>query len=483
MTTLAQQPPIKLFEKQEHAVWYLTQPWIREVLYGGAAGGGKTAFGCLWIISNATKFAGTRWLIARASKTSLRDSTLVTFVDMINKLGLAGQATWHDQGMYFSFTNGSVVNFREAKYYPSDPHYSKLGSTEYTGAFLDEVNEMRSKARDIVLSRLRYRLLDFDISGEKTADMQIVERNDKGVAVTWRKKDGTITRGLTPKLFMSCNPDVGWLRDEFHDPAKSGKLLKKRAFIQALPTDNPYLSQEYLDTLLGLNEQDKQRLYYGNWDYFKNDNWLIRSFDYVKDIFGNQSAKRGEMCLTIDAARFGDDDAQLTVWDGWNIIDQSVFEISETTLIASEARNLQRKYSIANSNIVVDSDGVGGGVADLLPGCYNFVNNSSPIKLDGQHENYNNLKSQCAFYLADRINAREMGCELSLGKDFITQLQKELFVLNKQQSDLNSKLSIITKAEMKTKLNGQSPNILDTAIMRSVLDLKPAPRRGAKRVA
>ena len=39
-------------------------------------------------------------------------------------------------------------------------------------------------------------------------------------------------------------------------------------FIPALPTDNPYLTEEYLNELKSeKNEVIKQRLYYGNFDY------------------------------------------------------------------------------------------------------------------------------------------------------------------------------------------------------------------------
>ena len=37
-------------------------------------------------------------------------------------------------------------------------------------------------------------------------------------------------------------------------------------------------------------------------------------------------------------------------------------------------------------NIVVDTDGLGAGVADQLRGCYNFHNASSPIKTEQEEK-------------------------------------------------------------------------------------------------
>jgi hypothetical protein len=49
-------------------------------------------------------------------------------------------------------------------------------------------------------------------------------------------------------------------------------------FIPALPTDNPYLTEEYLNELKNeKNEVIKQRLYYGNFDY---DDTPGRLFEY-----------------------------------------------------------------------------------------------------------------------------------------------------------------------------------------------------------
>ena len=41
---------MKLLPKQENAVYYLKDNVTKELIYGGAAGGGKSALGVLWLI-------------------------------------------------------------------------------------------------------------------------------------------------------------------------------------------------------------------------------------------------------------------------------------------------------------------------------------------------------------------------------------------------------------------------------------------------
>jgi len=43
---------MKLLAKQNKAVRYLKDSDTTELLYGGAAGGGKSALGCLWLIES-----------------------------------------------------------------------------------------------------------------------------------------------------------------------------------------------------------------------------------------------------------------------------------------------------------------------------------------------------------------------------------------------------------------------------------------------
>jgi phage terminase large subunit len=149
---------LKLLIKQQHAQYYLNDNTTNEVLYGGAAGGGKSAFGCLWLISMCQKYPNTRLLMGRSKLKSLKETTLNTFFELSSRLYIGNQYNYNAQSNIITFDNGSEIVLKDLFLYPSDPNYDSLGSLEITGAFIDECNQVVYKAWQIVKSRIRYKL-------------------------------------------------------------------------------------------------------------------------------------------------------------------------------------------------------------------------------------------------------------------------------------------------------------------------------------
>ena len=155
---------IKLLPKQEEAVWYLNQPHIREVKYGGAAGGGKSALGVLWLNSMCQIHKGSRWLMGRAKLKTLKQTTLNTFFELTSKLECSNWFDYNQQAGEIKYKNGSVIILKDLFLYPSDPEFDSLGSLEVCGGFVDETAQINQKAWQIALSRCRYGLDKFNIT-------------------------------------------------------------------------------------------------------------------------------------------------------------------------------------------------------------------------------------------------------------------------------------------------------------------------------
>ena len=424
---------MKLLPKQENAVYYLKDNETKELLYGGAAGGGKSALGCLWLIEMCQKYKGSRWLMGRAKLKALKETTLNTFFELSSELGINNQFTFNSQSNIIYWNNGSEILLKDLFLYPSDPNFDSLGSLEITGAFIDECNQIVFKAWQIVTSRCRYKLTEF---------------------------------GLIPKVLGSCNPAKNWTYQNFYKPSKSKTLVTHRKFIQALPTDNPHLHQSYLESLLSLDKNSKERLYFGNWEYDDDPATLIDA-DAISDYFNATHIKaEGDKYMTIDVARKGKDNTVFRVWHGWKVIYRYAIDKSPLTTVVNKAKTLQQKYNVPLSHVIADEDGVGGGVVDFL-GCKGFVNNSKALN----DENFNNLKSQCGFKMAEKIMKREVG-EVVLDSQVVKITSEEMEQVKQKDIDKDGKVSLVSKDVVKQMI-GRSPDEWDSIMMRYYFELIP----------
>lgn len=433
---------MQLLPKQENAIYYLKDSTTREVIYGGAAGGGKSALGCLWVIEGCQKYAGSRWLIGRSKLKTLKETTLNTFFELSSKLGLSDQYTYNSQSGVIYWNNGSEILLKDLFHYPSDPEFDSLGSLEITGAFIDECSQITLKAWQVVRSRIRYRLKDFNLS---------------------------------PKILGTCNPTKNWVYRDFYNPSNTGTLSSDKKFIAALPTDNKHLPQSYLDSLLAMEENSKQRLYYGNWEY-DDDPTAIIDFEAITDYFDATHVHRsGNMFMTVDVARLGDDNSVIRVWDGWLSIERLSLSKTDLNELTNEMKRLQIKYSVPLSNIIADEDGVGGGVVDFFK-CKGFVNNSKPLEELGVGgdmftPNYENLKTQCSVLMAQKIQRREVG-EINLSSDVKDRISEEMQQIKYIDADKDGKIKIQRKQDIKKNI-GRSPDDWDCIMMRYYFELEP----------
>lgn len=420
---------MKLISKQENAVYYLKDNETKELVYGGAAGGGKSALGVLWLIEQCQTYPKTRWLMGRSKLKALKETTLNTFFELTTELKINDQFNYNGQAGVIYWNNGSEILLKDLYLYPSDPNFDSLGSLEISGAFIDECNQVSYKAWQIVKSRIRYKLRQYNLS---------------------------------PKILGTCNPSKNWVYAQFYLKDKNGTLAADKKFIQALPKDNPYLPASYLESLLSLDDNSKQRLYYGNWE-FDNDPAKLIDYEKIQNIFTNDFIEGGEKFISADIARFGSDKMVVMVWSGFKVIDIVSMGKSSITEIAQLIRDLAFKHKVPLTNIVADEDGVGGGVVDIL-NCKGFVNNSKAMPVEGVIVQYQNLKTQCYFKLAEMIQAGliYVRCDESV---IIDEMTKELEQVKRDKIDSDGKLRLLSKEDVK-KLIGRSPDYSDALMMR-----------------
>lgn len=429
---------MELSIKQTIALDLLEDKTTNEVLFGGGAGGGKTALGCYWQLKQRLKYPNTRGLIGRAVLKTLKETTLVSLFQIAKMQGLdAGKHyKYNAQMSQIEFINGSVILLKDLYSYPSDPNFDELGSLEITDAFIDEANQVDDKARNIIKSRIRFQL----------------DQNE-----------------LVPKVLYTCNPAKNWTYSEFYKPQVDGTIQSNKRFVASLIDDNPFISKHYKENLLTLDQVSKERLLFGNWEYSNDPSTLIE-YDKIIDCFSSTFVPSGTRYITCDVARFGNDSTVIGIWDGFRV-KLHQYKGKSVVEVADIIKSFQIENQVPSSHIVVDEDGVGGGVVDILR-CKGFVNNSSALEnpITRKKENFDNLKSQCYFKLAQMINDSKLYIDSSgKQKEMIIQ---ELEQVKQKAVDNDSTKGILPKDKVKA-LIGRSPDFSDALAMRMIFEYTP----------
>jgi phage terminase large subunit len=428
--------------KQAEAWKYLNDDVTTEILFGGGAGGGKTQLGCGWLISSCGAYPGTRWVMARETLKRLKETTLRSFFEVCSMWGLRAGIDFiynANDGIIKFPGFGSEIFLKELFAYPSDPNFESLGSLEITGSFIDEVSEVSEMARNVLKTRIRYKLDEYN---------------------------------LTPKQLMTCNPTKKWAYREFYKPWKEGTLKENMRFVQALAVDNPFISKHYIENLKQLPPgATKERLLYGNWEY-DDDPARILEHDEILDLFTNEDDWGDTWYLSCDVARFGQDQTVICIWQGLYCRGIKMYPKTAVNEIVEELQRLCERFKIRRSHVVVDEDGVGGGVVDTFKGCKGFVNNSKAIQ--GKHDviikNYANLKTQCYFEFARLTKSGKIRLYTNSSK-VREMIIEELGQIKQKDIDKDGKISLIPKQVIKQNI-GRSPDISDALMMRMFFELK-----------
>lgn len=426
---------------KQYVTWRLLLDRVTSyILFGGAAGGGKSYLSASWLFTMASSYAGTRWFIGRNELKAIRSSWLQTFYKVVRDSGLEPLSIfkYNAQDNFIQFVNGSRIDLLDLGDEPGDPFFERLGSFEFTGGVIEEAGEVSQAAFDILKARIGRCMNE--------------EHN------------------LYPKILLTSNPKKNWLYYQFYKPFTLGELALGYAVVLATAKDNEYMPG-YTEQLMKITDPGQRERLLGNWEYYAQDLGMIE-YQAILDCFSgavNAKVKTGDHYISADVARFGSDSTVICLWSGLRCERVQMFEKLAVTQVADKINELKTAYSVSVSNIVIDSDGVGGGVSDLLPGARQFVNNSTALEVNYQTQNFANLKSQCYTKLAEMINEREIYINLD-SPDMKANLIQELEQV--KLKDKEGKLGVISKAEVKQAI-GRSPDLSDALMMRMIFELEP----------
>ena len=193
-----------------HRIFRLSAPqrrFCRAVLTGkpryaafvGGVGSGKTYAGCVSALNLSFAFPRNRGVIASGTERQLADTAQRQFFDLLAEQRLESRIVEHSKSeQRVLFHNGSEILFRSMEAYP------RLLSLSLGWFWIDEASTVSPEGFKVLMSRLR-------LGGP---------------------------RPMTG--FVTSNPDMGWLKEVFHDKAWTDDVLLIRAATESnrrLPPD------------------------------------------------------------------------------------------------------------------------------------------------------------------------------------------------------------------------------------------------------
>ena len=416
-----------------------------ELVFGGSAGGGKSMLASLWLMTMCLKYPGIRTLLGRTTLSSLKQTSLNTLFEVLKMSGLESDKhyVYNGQSNTITFYNKSEIILKDLEAKPSDPNFDSLAGIEITCAVIEEASQVTRMAYNIVKSRLRFKLNEYNLIG---------------------------------KILMTTNPSQGFIKSEFYIPYVEERLPNNIKFIPSLPNDNPHLPQSYLDMLNSLPQEQRKRLLMGDWNYneeidslFDFDSIAVSSFKHAP----NPSDKK---YICIDVARFGGDSTVISIWVGLTIVEIIKYNKIDGDTLYNHIKDLISKHGIHPSQVIADSDGVGGFLVDRLR-CTSFVNNSRPL----HEQNFTNLKSQCFVKLSDLIKEGKISINI-LDPSTVDELTQQLLAIKLKDVEKDGKVGVIGKDVMK-KMLGVSPDIADSIMLRMFYEVKNLKSTGRYSIA
>ena len=207
-----------------------------EVLFGGAAGGGKSYGQVIDAELYALKYPGSRQLLLRRTYPELKMSILRMALSIYPQEIFTYSAQDHTG----RFINGSTIDFG---YLNEENNVYRYMSAEFDVIRFDELTHFTEYMYTYLISRLR---------GANGYPKQVKSSTNPG------------------------NVGHGWVKERFISIAPPNTVIKTpqgtRRFIPSKVQDNLFLMQsdpEYVNRLKNLSENEQKALLYGSWDVFE----------------------------------------------------------------------------------------------------------------------------------------------------------------------------------------------------------------------
>lgn len=398
-------------------------------MFGGAKGGGKTFFFCLWF------YLWMCWLINFFGLKPSRRNPPVPLGFMGRKQGIDFRRTtletWkrvippdkyrireHDQ---------EIIILECGKLYygglDDQQRINKFNSAEFAAIGVDQAEETERTDVDVLQGTLRLKI-----------------------------------NGKTPpyKQLYTANPADCWLKEDFIDNPHPGKF-----FIPALHTDNPHLPDSYAETLRNAFRYNKPLLLAyldGNWFSLQATNSLVSAsqlgeLKYVKHYPGHRKG-----VIACDPS-LGGDECVIHALENSKIIATEILHERDPMKIAGAMIVMGNKWNIPN----YAADTTGGLGEAILARVREVKPNAHVISVNSSEGSTNvkafaNVKAEMSWYFMTQV------LEKTLPYIEDEETRNQLIALRFKVVNSDGQIIMEDKAAVKKRI-GRSPDRSDALLV------------------
>ena len=216
-----------------------------EILYGGAAGGGKTKALIMDALFRCLTFPNTTAVIFRRTYQELEDTDIKeALASYPEKL-----ATYNAGRHEFKLANGSKILFRHCE---NEADRFKYSGIEIQFLYFDELTSFEQVVYDFIKTRLR---------AKKSLGVVPIVRS--------ASNPGNIGHGWVKKMFVDAGPYMSIQEQEIYSETLHKSRIIRTQYIPALAMENPFITEDYIFELEQKPEALKKALLNGDWDSFE----------------------------------------------------------------------------------------------------------------------------------------------------------------------------------------------------------------------
>ena len=424
---------------QQRKAWQaLDDPNIRRLMYGGAKGGGKSWFLCVWLFTMVWAIMVQAKLrpsanpphvawFGRKQATDLTGTTLQTWREVIPEEYYKLRGGTERDPKHILIADRIAIDYGGLD---KQENINKFNSAEYIIIAIDQAEEVSKDDISVLRGSLRMVLKD---SKGKPLDIPFKE-------------------------LYTANPRQCWLKDDFINNPKANAT-----FVPALPSDNPYLPDTYVDTLKDAFEHRPELLeayLYGSWDALEGIDQVIKS-QWITRVIGQKLYGYGKRPrLVVDTARFGDDETVIYYFERFDVLKQWILPHCTSVQISNLMATQSRQHGNCPCIIEATGNDIGSAVYDELEAMGVIVVLYSPQGKADEPEKYYNKRAEVWATAAKMLSKGESEFNLDCMSDNdIIKLRSQL--CTPTYKFRNGKTLVEPKADIKARSNGQSPDRAD----------------------